>query len=86
MEHAVQTAVPALSLYESAGQMVHEPPRAVVPDNVPEYPVLQRQSLPPSDPAELAELASQLTQLAVPVAPLNVFTPQMVHDPPFGPA
>ena len=36
VEHSVQTAVPVLSLYESAGQMVHTPTRAAVPDRVPE--------------------------------------------------
>ena len=85
VEHAVHSAVPVSFLNVSTGQIVHVPPRTVVPDSVPEYPVLQRQSLPPSDPAELAELASQMTQLAVPVTPLNVSAPQMVHEPPFGP-
>ena len=47
--------------------------------------MLQRQSSPLFDPEGLAEFASQLTQPAVPVAPLNVPTPQMVHEPPSGP-
>ena len=83
LEHAIQSAVPAFSLYESAGQIVHEPPRAVVPDvdSVPEYPVLQRQLLPPFDPAGLTELASQLTQVfeVWAVSALNFPEPQFVH-------
>ena len=81
----VQPASPWTPLNVLTGQMSHEPTRAVVPDSVPEYPVLQRQSLPPSDPAGLEELPSQLTQLVSPETPLNVSTPQMVHVPPSGP-
>jgi hypothetical protein len=84
-EHAVHSAVPLTPLNVLTGQMVHEQTRAVVPDSVPEYPVLQRQSSPPSDPAGLEELPSQLTQLAVPVSFLNVLAAQMVHEPPSGP-
>ena len=81
----MHSAVPVSLLNVSTGQIVHVPPRAVVPDSVPEYPVLQRQSLPPSDPAGLEELPSQLTQLVSPVAPLNFPASQMVHVPPSGP-
>ena len=53
-------------------QILHVPLSDVMPLSVPVYPVLQRQSSPPSEPAGLSELMSQGTQDEVPAAPLKV--------------
>ena len=49
-------------------------------------PALHTQSLPPSEPAGDAELASHMAQEAVPMAPLNCPAGQATHDEPVNPA
>ena len=78
---ATQEAVPAAPLKVDAGQIEHDPLNAVLPLSVPVYPVLQRQSSPPSEPAGLSELTSHATQAAVPAAPLKVDDGQIEHNP-----
>ena len=54
-----------------------------MPLSVPVYPVLQRQSSPPSEPAGLSELTSQETQFdseSWPCEPLNLPDGQLSHN------
>ena len=62
VSQATQEAVPAAPLNVDAGHIEHDPLSAAVPLRVPVNPALQRQSLPPSEPAGLSELTSQETQ------------------------
>ena len=77
-EHA---AAPVASLKLSDKQAVGVPPSA------PVYPALATQAVIAVQPVKppVAVLSEQSEQLAVPVTPLNVSTPQMVHGPPSGP-